>query len=186
MQTMQPWTTVAREDILRHSKYLTLERHTVQLPDGRQIADWPWLIMPDFVIVVAQTADGAFLCFRQTKYAVDGTTLAPVGGYLEPGEDALIAAKRELLEETGYEASDWTFLGSYVVDANRGAGTAYLYLARGAVESSQEAVSDDLEEQILLRLSRAEMEAGLAAGEFKALAWGAAIAMALVRLPHSA
>src|SRR5512139_728419 len=104
---MQSWKTLSRRVILEHSKYLVVEEHAVELPDGRVIEDWPWLITPDFVNVVAVTEGGQFLCFRQTKYGIEGDSLAPVGGYLEPGEDPLVAAQRELLEETGYQAAEW-------------------------------------------------------------------------------
>jgi len=175
---MQPWKTLARRTILNHSKYLVVENHTVELPDGRIISEWPWLITPDYVIVLAVSERGEFLCFRQTKYGVDGTSLAPVGGYLEPGEDPRLAARRELLEETGYEAAKWVDLGRYRVDGNRGAGIAYLFLARDA-RYVAEADADDLEEQQLLRLSRAEVETALENGEFKLLPWAAAVALAL-------
>ncbi|MCB0235591.1 MAG: NUDIX domain-containing protein, partial [Anaerolineae bacterium] len=95
---MQPWKTLARRTILNHSKYLSVEEHEVLLPDGRIIPDWPWIVTPDYANVVAVTEAGQFLVFRQNKYAVDGTSLAPVGGYLEPGEDPFAAAQRELLE----------------------------------------------------------------------------------------
>jgi ADP-ribose pyrophosphatase len=131
--------------------------------------------------VIAVTEAGEFLCFRQTKYAVDGETLAPVGGYLEPGEDPLSAAKRELLEEAGYEAADWQSLGQYAVDGNRGAGNAHLFLATGAHQTT-EPDADDLEEMQFLLLSRAEVETALHNGEFKALPWSAAFALALLRL----
>ena len=193
---MQPWKTLSRRTILNYSKYLTVEEHTVALPDGRVIPNWPWIITPDYVIVVAVTGDGRFLCFRQTKYAVQGTTLAPVGGYLEPGEDPLAAAQRELLEETGYRAADWIDLGHYCVDGNRGVGTAHLYLALGAhpnklgtpaplvgqpcgTRTEVARDSDDLEEQELLYLSREEVEAALSAGAFKLLPWAAAVALGL-------
>jgi ADP-ribose pyrophosphatase len=127
------------------------------------------------------TQDDKFLCLRQTKYSVEGTSLAPVGGYLEPGEDPLTAARRELLEETGYEAPDWISLGRYPVDGNRGAGTAYLFLAQGARRVTK-ANADDLEEQELLHLSRFEVEAALASGAFKLLPWTAAAALALLYL----
>ncbi len=178
---MQPWKTRSRETVLNCGKFLVVENHTVELPDGRVIADWPWLITPDYVNVVAVTTEEEFICFRQTKYAVDGTSLAPVGGYLEPGEDPLAAAKRELLEETGYESPDWINLGSYVADGNRGAGTAHLFLARQAYRVA-EIKADDLEEQQLLYLSRAEVESALTAGEFKVLAWAAVMALALQRM----
>jgi ADP-ribose pyrophosphatase len=178
---MQAWKTLSRRVILDHSKYLIVENHTVELPDGRVISEWPLVITPDYVNVLALTEGGQFLCFRQTKYGLDGTSLAPVGGYLEPGEEPLAAAQRELLEETGCEALEWINLGHYVVDGNRGAGTAHLFLARGARRASEPG-ADDLEEQELLCLSRSETEAALAAGEFKSLPWATVVALALLHL----
>jgi ADP-ribose pyrophosphatase len=175
---MQPWKTLSRRTILDRGEFLKVESHTVKLPDGQIIPDWPWIITPDYVIVVTLTEAGEFLCFRQTKYAVDGTSLAPVGGYLDPDEDPLPAAQRELREETGYEAADWTALGQYVVDGNRGAGVAHFFLARQARWVAP-AAADDLEEQQLLRLSRAEVEKALMDGAFKGLPWAAALVMAL-------
>ena len=175
---MQEWETLARKMILDHSKYLRVENHTVQLPTGRVIPDWPWIITPDYINAVVVDVEGRFLCFRQTKYGIQGTSLAPVGGYIEPGEEPLATAKRELREEMGYEASEWADLGQYRVDANRGAGIGYLYLARGARRVAQPH-SDDLEEQELLYLMRADIEAALDRGEFKVLAWAAVVALAL-------
>jgi len=178
---MKPWKTLSRRTILDHSKFLVVEEHTIELPDGRIIDDWPWVITPDYVNVTAVTENGRLLCFRQTKYCVEGTSLAVVGGYIEPGEDPLVAAQRELLEETGYEASTWLALGRYPVDANRGVGVAYPFLATGARRVA-EIDADDLEEQELLLLSREEVEAALDAGAFKSLPWAAAVALALRRM----
>jgi 8-oxo-dGTP pyrophosphatase MutT (NUDIX family) len=164
--------------ILQHSRFLTVESHTIKLPDGRMIDDWAWVIAPSAAIVVAVTEEEKFLCFRQTKYAVEGTTLAPVGGMLEPAEAPIAAARRELLEEMGYEAQEWINLGSYVLDPNRGVATMHLFLALNAKRVA-EPNSDDLEDQELLQLSKAEIETALRTGEFKVLAWSAAVAMSL-------
>ena len=176
---MQSLKTLSRRTILERGKFLTVEEHAVQLPDGQVISDWPWLITPDFVNVVAITEDGHYLCFRQTKYSVSGTSLAPVGGYIEPAEEPLAAARRELLEETGYQASEWVPLGQYAVDGNRGAGTAHLFLALKA-RPVAEPRPDDLEELKLLHLSRTELECALKAGDFKVLPWTTIIALALL------
>jgi ADP-ribose pyrophosphatase len=178
---MQLWKTLKRQPVLDRSPYVSVEDHAVGLPDGRVIEQWAWLDMPSYINAVVETADGRFLFFRQPKYAVDGITLAPVGGYLERGEDPLVGAQRELMEETGYQANAWHALGAFVVDGNRGAGVANLFLARGAVRVA-ERNADDLEEQELLLLTRAETEAALANGEFKVLGWAANVALALLAL----
>ncbi|MFT5496726.1 MAG: ADP-ribose pyrophosphatase [Kiritimatiellia bacterium] len=175
---MKPWKTNRRRDLLDCGKFLRVEEHEVELPDGTIIPDWPWVISPDFINVVAITPEHAYLFFRQTKYAIEGTTLAPVGGYLEPGEDPLETAKRELQEETGYQSDDWTSLGAFPADANRGCGTGHFYLARDCRYVGGE-VQDDLEEQELLLLSRAEVEAALDQGEIKVMSWVACVAMGL-------
>jgi ADP-ribose pyrophosphatase len=180
---MQPWQTLARRRVLQagDGRFLRVEYHTVQLPDGRIIEDWPWLDTPSFVNVVAETDDGRFICFRQSKYAAEGITLAIPGGYLEPDEEPLAAIQRELLEETGYVADEWHFLGRFAVDGNRGNGFAHLFLARRA-RYSQPINADDLEEQELRLLTRDELAAALAAGEIKVLPWVANVALALAQL----
>lgn len=178
---MKHFQTLARQTILNHNQFLRVEQHIVQTPDGQTIFDWSWVITPDFINVVAVTDEGRLICFRQTKYAVGGETLGVVGGYIKPDEDPLEAAKRELLEETGYAAEEWTALGAYWVDGNRGAGRAYPFLARQArLVATPDA--DDLEALEMLLLTRAEVEAALRQGQFKVLPWTAAVALALLDL----
>ncbi len=180
---MQHWNTLKRQEVWRagDGKFLIVENHTVELPDGNVIENWPWLITPDYVNVVAETASGDFICFRQTKYAAGGFSLAVTGGYLEDGEEPLEAASRELLEETGYVAPQWIPLGRYVVDGNRGSGFANLFLARGA-QWLQPVDADDLEEQEILMLNRREIEQALVDGEFRVLPWATAVALALMQI----
>ena len=173
--------TVSKKTILEHNKFLTVENHVVKFPNGQVIPDWAWVIVPDAAIVLALTENHQFLCFRQTKYAVSGTTLAPVGGLIEPGELPAAAAKRELLEETGYEAGEWVNLGSHILDPNRGMASMHLFLALNAKRVA-EPDSDDLEDQDLLFLSRTELEIALKAGEFKILPWSAVVAFSLLYL----
>ena len=179
---MRSWKTLTRQTILDHSQYLRVESHAILLPDGTRIDDWPWVITPDFVTVVVVNIRGDFVLFRQTKYSVEGVSLAPAGGYIEPGEAPQAAAQRELAEELGYTAVSWVHLGSYPVDGNRGAGTAHIYLALGATPLTGEVESedsDDLEDQEVIMMSKAEVRQALGEQAFKVLPWAAAIALAL-------
>ncbi len=182
---MDAWITRSKKTLLTFGKFLRVEQHVVELPDGRVIDDWPWVIGPDFVNVLAETEEGDFLVFRQGKYGLEGESLAPVGGYIEPGEEPLAAAQRELLEETGCQAGEWIDLGRYRVDPNRGVGIGYLYLARGARRVA-ETSGDDLEKQVLFTMSLEELTAAALSGQFQSMAWMTNVALALLYLTHAA
>jgi ADP-ribose pyrophosphatase len=175
---MSAWRTHSARKVFASGKWVSVELRTVETPAGKVIADWPWVTTPDYINVLPVTPEGDFLLFRQDKYAFEGLTLAPVGGYIEPGEEPLAAARRELLEETGCEASEWVCLGSFRVDPNRGVAVGHLFLALGARPVARRD-ADDLEQQELLTLSRAEIERALEAGEIQVQAWALNVALAL-------
>jgi ADP-ribose pyrophosphatase len=159
---MTTWKQLSTRRVLDHGKFLRVDEHAVALPDGTVIPDWPVVITPDYVNVLVLDRAGRFLLFRQTKYLAPAMTLSPPGGYLEPGEDPLTAAQRELREETGYTAPRWIPLGSFIVDSNRGCGTAHLFLALDAEPDGPPTASDDLEDQQPVLLTRAELEEAVA------------------------
>jgi len=75
--------------------------------EGRYVA----LEMHDFVNMVAETTDGGVLMVRQWRHGVRSIELELPAGLVDPGEDALVAAKRELREETGYASDSWQSIG---------------------------------------------------------------------------
>jgi ADP-ribose pyrophosphatase len=88
---------------------LKVHRDTVRLPDGTQ-AYREYIRHPGAVAVVALFDDGTVLLERQFRYPNAREFIEIPAGKLEPGEPHLETAKRELLEETGYVAAEWTRL----------------------------------------------------------------------------
>jgi ADP-ribose pyrophosphatase len=102
-------TRVASQELLR-GHFLHAMRDTVRLPDGKE-ATREYVIHPGAVMVVAELPDGRLVLERQFRYPVQSVMVEFPAGKLDPGEDSLACAKRELLEETGYTARQWARAG---------------------------------------------------------------------------
>jgi ADP-ribose pyrophosphatase len=89
---------------------LKVHRDTVRLPDGSQ-GQREYVRHPGAVAIVALFDDGKVLLERQFRYPHGRDFIEIPAGKLEPDEPHLDTAKRELLEETGYVAAEWTRLG---------------------------------------------------------------------------
>ena len=95
-------TRVASQELLR-GHFLHAMRDTVRLPDGKE-AFREYVIHPGAVMVVAELPDGRLVLERQFRYPVKAVMVEFPAGKLDPGEDSLVCAQRELLEETGFTA----------------------------------------------------------------------------------
>lgn len=102
-------TRISSEEILK-GHFLHAMRDTVGLPDGSQ-ATREYVIHPGAVMIVAQRDDGSLVLERQYRYPVQAVMIEFPAGKLDPGEDSLACAQRELLEETGYTAREWARAG---------------------------------------------------------------------------
>jgi len=91
-------------------KLLHVKRDSVRLPDG-SIATREYIVHPGAVLMVPVLPDGRVIAVRQYRYPHRRVFLEFPAGKLDPGEDALATAKRELIEETGHTAQRWTRLG---------------------------------------------------------------------------
>ncbi len=156
----------------------------VELPDGRVVDGFLWVRTREFAMVVAVTPEGHVVMERSYKHGPRQIALSLPAGYLEPGETPEETARRELREETGYEADEWVSLGSFTVDGNYGVSTEHVFLARGARPAigADRAAHDDLEEIEVFTLPFEDVLAALGRGEVVQLSSAAAIAIAALRL----
>lgn len=99
---------------LLNGSFLHAFRDTVRLPDGNP-AVREYLVHPGAVMVIALLDQGPgplqVLLERQYRYPVHSAMVEFPAGKLDPGEDVLSCAQRELREETGYSAAQWARAG---------------------------------------------------------------------------
>ena len=119
---------------------------------------------PDWVTVVAITADGRIVMVEQFRFGVGILTTEPVAGTVDPGEGSLDAAKRELLEETGFGEGRWRYLGSVQANPAIHDNLCHHWLAEDVV-AVQEPAPDAGEAIRVHLMTLEEIKAAVASGE---------------------
>jgi len=96
-------------EVLR-GHFLQVKRDTVRLAGG-ELATREYVVHPGAVMVIPLLDDGRVLLERQYRYPMQRVMIEFPAGKLDPGEDSLVCARRELQEETGYTATEWARAG---------------------------------------------------------------------------
>lgn len=122
--------TVESEDVAWTGRIFTVDRLRVREPDGRE-AIRDVVRHPGAVAIVALTDDGRICLVRQYRTALGRVTVEIPAGKLDPGEDPLDCANRELREETGMEADKMAFLTTIATSAGFADELIHIYMATG-------------------------------------------------------
>ena len=147
------------------------------------------LRLPDYAAVVALTEDQRVLAVRQYRPAVERYTIELPSGLVDPGESPAEAARRELLEETGYEAAEVEVLGAMEPDTGRLGNRIWSCVATGVRRMEGRVPEDGIE---VLTYSLPELKRATAEGEFNHALHVAVLLVAMLRgklrlaQPHSA
>jgi len=89
--------------------FLKVRKDNARMPDG-SISSREYITHPGAVAILALLDNGKLIMERQYRYAPQQEFIEIPAGKIDQGEDILLTAQRELLEETGYVASEWTHL----------------------------------------------------------------------------
>lgn len=121
---------VLRSEYLFRRPWLTARKDEVQLPDGRINPEYYILEYPDWVNIIALTKDGQMILERQYRHGLGKTCYELPCGVIEQGETPLEAAKRELLEETGYAGGVWQEWMTLSPNASANSNLMHCFIAR--------------------------------------------------------
>ncbi|MBI1906348.1 MAG: NUDIX hydrolase [Rhodocyclales bacterium] len=141
--------------------FLKVLRDRVRLPDG-SVTTREYIRHPGAVVVIALDADGRLIVERQFRYPLRRAFIELPAGKIDPGEDELVCAQRELREETGYVAARWQHLGTMHTCIGYSDERIEVYLARDLTH-----VGDDLDEGEfleILRMHPSDMQQAIHAG----------------------
>ena len=174
------WERVKTEHIVK-DEWIDFRRVAYKLPDGNVFSPFYNYSRRNYVIVVASDEQGKFLCVKQFRHGIEKvTTEFPAGGIERSGkheyadgeedktsaEDALVAAKRELIEETGYESDEWQHLITIASNATMADNYAYVYRAKNCRKISGQHL-DDTEFLGVEKHSAEEIEEMIRTGNFE-------------------
>ena len=173
------WEEIRMEHIVQ-DEWIDIRRSAYRFPDGKVFEPFYSYSRRDYVVIVASDEDGQYLCVRQFRQGIkEVTTEFPAGGIegtdgreYGPGrdasasEDALEAARRELLEETGYVSDEWRHLLTVPSHATIADNYAYVFEARNCRKSGDQHL-DETEFLNVRKYSAAEIEEMIYNGDFQ-------------------
>lgn len=133
---------------------LHARRDIVRLPDGRTSVR-EYITHPGAVAILAILDNGNLLMERQYRYGPKRDFFEIPAGKIDPGEDILFTGQRELLEETGYVASEWHHLTTTYPCIGYGDEKIEYFLARGLVRQQQKLDDGEFLEVFELGLAEA-------------------------------
>ena len=173
------WKEISTEHIVQ-DEWIDFRRSAYRFPDGNVFQPFYSYSRKDYVVIVASDENGKYLCVRQFRQGIkEVTTEFPAGGIerkdgkeygaergLTASENALEAARRELLEETGYVSDDWRHLLTVPSNATMADNYAYIFTA-GNCRRSGEQHLDETEFLNVMRYSASEIEEMIYNGGFQ-------------------
>ncbi len=143
--------------IVKSYPFLEVREHDVE-EDGVPPRTVVTIHLEDWAIVAAVTPEGKYVLVEQSRYGIDAPSLELAGGIVDPGETPVEAARRELLEETGYSAKTLVPLGWVHPNPALHDNRAFFFLAEGAVKIAEpEDHGDERLERSLWDESRLEV-----------------------------
>jgi ADP-ribose pyrophosphatase len=119
-------------EVAYDGSFLKVTRDRIALPDGAE-THREFIRHPGAAVILPLFDDGSVLLERQFRYPLDKVFIEYPAGKIDPGEDHLACAKRELQEETGYTATDWHYLCTIHNAIAYSDEHLEVYLARGLV-----------------------------------------------------
>ena len=114
-------------------RLLQIKSDRVRLPDGTE-ATREYIVHPGAAMIIPILPDGRLLMERQHRYPIGEVMLEFPAGKLDPGEEALATAQRELLEETGFRAAHWEWLAGVHPIVSYSTERIEIFLATGLTE----------------------------------------------------
>jgi ADP-ribose pyrophosphatase len=131
------WRLLSSNYLIR-DRFLTLRSDTYRLPDGQVASPFYVLEYPPWVNVVAITPEHQILLVRQYRPGLGRVLLELPAGAVEPGDATVLdAAKRELLEETGFSSDSISHTGTACADPANHNNLTFSFLARNAQRVSE-------------------------------------------------
>lgn len=162
------WKTLNTQLVFDRTPWMKVFMEKVELPGSEIVDDYYQVYMPPSALIIARTEDGRLIVERAYRHGLRRVSLLLPAGGIDHGEDPLDAAKRELLEETGYAAPEWRKVGIFAAHSNQGGGRIEVFVATGARKETEPDRSD-LEDIEVLLLTQDELMDALRMGEVASL-----------------
>lgn len=160
---------VLKSSYLIKNRWLTVRKDHVLLPSGHEMYDFYIIEQPSFVNIIAIDKQGRFILEKQYRHGLQQVNYELPAGKIDENETPLQAAKRELLEETGYLSDNWNEFYISAPNTSNMSNLCYTFIAKDVEKKSspQLEISEEIDvsfvtkEELLLLLNQNEIIEGV-------------------------
>lgn len=136
-EQINKWKILSAEMVL-DNRFYKVQKERVETKPGHEI-DYFVSLWEDVAVIVALTARKEVILVSEYKHGVQEVLCQLPAGYTDKNEEPLIAAKRELAEETGFTSQQWKKIGFFHQNSSKERGNnLHIFLAQGAQKTSEQ------------------------------------------------
>jgi ADP-ribose pyrophosphatase len=159
------WKILSRKLVYDGSPHIKISIDKVKLPNGKVIDDYHRIEIKDAVMLLVKNKNGELLTYKEYRHGINCESITFPAGGIEKGENSIDAAKRELLEETGYSANSFDIINDYIVSGSY-MFSKLTFILVSDIEKIQDPVNKDIENPEIVWMNKEKVKLALKNKDF--------------------
>lgn len=153
---MEKWKVLNSKKIIDNN-WIAIEKHKCDIGQNKILNDYYIVKKKDYVILVIED-DGMIFLIKQYRHGIGKSILNLPMGFIDDGENSEMAAKRELIEETGYESDYLEQVGEFFPAPSYMTSKAYVFYTNKVKKNTNKSIDDNEGKISLVKVPKSKLK----------------------------
>ena len=176
MTKRKNWKLLNRKLVYDGSPYIKIFIDKIKLPSNKIIDDYHRIEINDAIMLLIEDSDKNLMVYKEYRHGIGKVSYTLPAGGIEKNETVLKAAKRELLEETGFKAKSYKLIKKFTVSGSYSFSKLHYILVRN-LKKQTNPLEKDIENPEIIWLSKGEVKEAIKNEKFIGLTYATGVLM---------